>query len=147
MFREALRLEPLMPGTVRRAARAAVIAGVLVRPGDRVWLSIASANRDSCRWKDSPDEFVVPRDGIAEYLASDARPSDRAGHAHAEHLTDQLITALARRCTRLEPVDDLARSENTVQRPWRSLPVRTTADLGRVRSTKAGAGIRTSPQR
>lgn len=147
VFREALRLQPLAAGAVRRATRDTAIGGFPVRAGDRVWLSYF-ADRDPRRWDDNADLFVVPRAANADYLAFGVDERARATKARAEHLADRLLIALASRCTRLELGGDPARSMNTLGRPWRSLPLYATADRGRVRPSRAAAttGGRASPE-
>lgn len=58
---EVLRFEPVVTGIVRVARRPLEIAGVAVEPGESLFLSLVSANRDPRRFRD-PDCFDPARD-------------------------------------------------------------------------------------
>ena len=57
---ESLRHSPPVTGLSRWAPEGAELGGVTIRPGDRLYASIYSANRDETHF-DRPDEFVIDR--------------------------------------------------------------------------------------
>ena len=65
---ENLRLEGSTKATFRIAKRPVTLAGVDIKPGERVVVSLSAANRDPERWE-NPDEFRIGRKKIMEHLA------------------------------------------------------------------------------
>jgi cytochrome P450 len=65
---ESLRLEPAAAVVDRYAAADAVLAGLPIRAGDQVTVSIAAANRDPSVFPD-PDAFDIGRPNAARHLA------------------------------------------------------------------------------
>jgi cytochrome P450 len=65
---ESLRLEPAAAVVDRYATADAVLAGLPIRAGDQVTVSIAAANRDPSVFPD-PDAFDVRRPNAAQHLA------------------------------------------------------------------------------
>jgi cytochrome P450 len=59
---ETLRFDPPVQGMIRRATREAEVAGVRIPPGEQLFLSFASANRDDSRY-DDPHRFAIERAG------------------------------------------------------------------------------------
>ncbi|MEW9855087.1 cytochrome P450 [Novosphingobium sp. M1R2S20] len=65
---EVLRLEGSTKATFRLVKRPARIGGMAVKPGDRIFVGLAAANRDPLRWQD-PEAFELGRKRIQEHLA------------------------------------------------------------------------------
>jgi cytochrome P450 len=57
---ESLRHSPPVTGLSRWAPEGAELDGVTIRPGDRLYASIYSANRDETHFE-APEEFVIDR--------------------------------------------------------------------------------------
>jgi cytochrome P450 len=70
---ESLRLEPPVLFLFRTVVEETDIGDVPVRPGDRVAMGIASANRDESVYEDS-SEFRLDRSGTPEHLSFGAGP-------------------------------------------------------------------------
>ncbi|MFD9869126.1 hypothetical protein ACFXI8_26760 [Streptomyces niveus] len=132
VVREALRLDPLVPGAARVAARDTDLGGIPVRVRDTVWLSHLAAGIDPAKWGPYAQQFVVPRAHNSDYLAYGSDPFSQVGQALGERAADLLLDHLAFRCTRLEPAGAPERNLAIPARSWASLPVRITAHRGRV---------------
>ena len=65
---ETLRLEGSTKATFRLAKRATRVGGMEIRPGDRIVVALAAANRDPARWQD-PARFEIGRPRIQEHVA------------------------------------------------------------------------------
>ncbi|TCU57880.1 cytochrome P450 [Novosphingobium sp. PhB57] len=65
---EVLRLEGSTKMTARLVKKPAQIAGFDVRPGEKVFIALAAANRDPRRWED-PGKLILGRPRIKEHLA------------------------------------------------------------------------------
>ncbi|WP_405824377.1 cytochrome P450 [Streptomyces sp. NBC_00838] len=137
VVREALRLDPLVPGVARLAARDTHIGGIPVRAKDPVWLSHLAAGIDPAKWGQNAHQFIVPRARNSDYLAFGTDPFSQVGQTLAERAADLLLTHLAFRCTRLEPAGAPERDLSTPARSWASLPVRITPHRGRVGGPRA----------
>ncbi|MEV8333841.1 cytochrome P450 [Streptomyces niveus] len=134
VFHEALRLDPLIPGAYRRAARDTIVGGLRVRPGEVVWVSSRSADSDPRRWGEDANRVIVPRARSGEYLAFGTGPFSGVGKTLAEHAADRLLAALAYRCTGLALSGEPERLRDTPGRPWVSLSLKATLHGGRRRT-------------
>ena len=85
---ESLRLEPAAAVVDRYATADTVLAGLLIRAGDQVTVSIAGANRDPSVFPD-PDVFDVRRLNAARHLAFAHGPHFCIG-AHLARLEAQV---------------------------------------------------------
>jgi cytochrome P450 len=85
---ESLRLEPAAAVVDRYATADAVLAGLPIRAGDQVTVSIAAANRDPSVFPD-PDAFHVRRPNAARHLAFAHGPHFCIG-AHLARLEAQV---------------------------------------------------------
>ncbi|MEZ5743788.1 MAG: cytochrome P450 [Sphingomonadaceae bacterium] len=65
---ENLRMEGSTKATFRIAKRPVTLAGVEIKPGERVVVALSAANRDPARWED-PNEFRIGRKKIMEHVA------------------------------------------------------------------------------
>ncbi|MEJ5979506.1 cytochrome P450 [Novosphingobium sp. PS1R-30] len=68
LIEEVLRLEGSSKMTARLVRRKTMIAGLEVRPGDRIFVALAAANRDPRRWE-RPDALVLGRPKVKEHVA------------------------------------------------------------------------------
>jgi len=108
-----------------RSVRVPVeVAGVPLRPGQRIALFLGAANRDPRRWAD-PGTFDLDRD-----------PSGQVGFGFGlhqcvgQHLArmeaEVLVTELARRVRTIDMIGPGQRRLNNTLRAWASLPLRLT---------------------
>ncbi|MFI6867725.1 cytochrome P450 [Nocardia sp. NPDC050406] len=65
---EVLRFEPPVQMTCRRALRAVDLDGVVLRPEERIIISLAGANRDPAKFPD-PHRFDITRPNAKEHLS------------------------------------------------------------------------------
>jgi cytochrome P450 len=97
---ESLRLEPAAAVVDRYATADAALAGLPIRTGDQVTVSIAAANRDPSVFPD-PDAFDVRRPNAAQHLAFARGPHFCIG-AHLARLEAQVaVGTVLRRLPRL----------------------------------------------
>jgi cytochrome P450 len=97
---ESLRLEPAAAVVDRYATADAVLAGLPIRAGDQVTVSIAAANRDPSVFTD-PDAFDVRRPNAARHLAFAHGPHFCIG-AHLARLEAQVaVDTVLQRLPRL----------------------------------------------
>jgi cytochrome P450 len=97
---ESLRLEPAAAVVDRYATADAVLAGLPIRAGDQVTVSIAAANRDPSVFPD-PDAFDVRRPNAARHLAFAHGPHFCIG-AHLARLEAQVaVDTMLQRLPRL----------------------------------------------
>ncbi|WP_432029602.1 cytochrome P450 family protein [Streptomyces sp. 1222.5] len=123
---ETLRWNPPFPLGVRRFALEDVpVGGTVVPAGGRVWISIASANRDERRFP-SPDTFDPNR--LPVHLAFGHGFHHCLGAPLARLEAEIAVTTLLGRFPELElavPADELPWLPSFHKRGLRSLPVRT----------------------
>jgi cytochrome P450 len=101
---EVLRFEPPLLGAPRQASEALEIGGVSIAAGERVFLSIAAANRDPRRFAE-PERFDVGRDA-SHQLSFGRGPHFCVGAALARAESQELLSAMAastRPLTLVEP--------------------------------------------
>ena len=97
---ESLRLEPAAAVVDRYATADTVLAGLRIRAGDQVTVSIAAANRDPSVFPD-PDAFDVRRPNAARHLAFAHGPHFCIG-AHLARLEAQVaVDTVLQRLPRL----------------------------------------------
>ena len=97
---ESLRLEPAAAVVDRYATADTVLAGLRIRAGDQVTVSIAAANRDPSVFPD-PDAFDVRRPNAARHLAFAHGPHFCIG-AHLARLEAQIaVDTVLQRLPRL----------------------------------------------
>ena len=95
---ELLRFEPPVHSLARIATRDVSIAGVEIKTGSQVWISLASANRDPAIFQ-SPDEFIPGR-APSQHLSFGAGPhvclGSHLGRLEGEVLLSALVPHLPR---------------------------------------------------
>lgn len=128
---EILRLEsPLEVATVRYAKTEIPVGRTLIRPGDRVFVGLAAANRDP-RHFDKPDELDMLRASLADHMAFGHGIHFCIGATLARAEAEIALAELAQRFPRLAlgvPPDALEWTPGLILRGPRALPVRFPAD-------------------
>lgn len=119
---ESLRHEPPALWSMRTATRPAVIDGVPIAAGERVFVLTAAANRDPARWAD-PDDFRLQRPGANAHLSFGHGPHACLGSAFTRLQVHTYIDVLAQRAPTLRPAAD------TTYRPTGDLMSRGPATL------------------
>ncbi|MGA7799292.1 MAG: cytochrome P450 [Gammaproteobacteria bacterium] len=124
---EVLRFEsPLEVSTVRYATTEIRIGDALIRPGDRVFVGLAAANRNPGHF-DRADEFDIQRDPPADHLAFGHGVHFCIGAALARAEGEIALAELARRFPNMVVNGDVHELEwipGLILRGLRSLPVR-----------------------
>ncbi|SDT09489.1 cytochrome P450 [Actinoplanes derwentensis] len=121
-FDEAVRWESPVQTFFRTAATDVAVGDAVIPDGAKILMFLGAANRDPRRWQD-PDTFDLGRD-----------PSGHVGFGMGIHQcigqhiarleAESLLTALARRVSRIELAGPVARHHNNTLRAWHSIPVR-----------------------
>ncbi len=124
---ELLRFEsPLETATARYATAEVRIGNVLIRPGDRVFIGLAAANRDP-RQFDDPGRLDIRRTPPADHLAFGHGIHYCLGAGLARAEGEIALAELSRRFPDLTlgaPNDALEWTPGLIMRGLRSLPVR-----------------------
>jgi cytochrome P450 len=129
---EILRLEPVAEGVARQSLEPLEVGGVRIEPGERLFLSLLSANRDARQFSD-PDRFEPAR-GDNRHLSFGRGLHFCLGAALARAEAQEAFDVLLERLVALEPGIRTARWQPfTANRRIESLPVRfrAHAPLGR----------------
>jgi hypothetical protein len=123
-FDEAVRWESPVQTFFRTATTDVTVDGVLIPSGKKILMFLAAANRDPRRWA-APHAYDLDRD-----------PSGHVGFGMGLHQcigqhvarleSEALITALARRVSRIELAEPPRRHLNNTLRTFTSLPLRLT---------------------
>jgi hypothetical protein len=125
-FDEAVRWESPVQTFFRTATTDVTVAdGVVVPEGCKILMFLAAANRDPRRWAD-PDAFDLSRDPSG-HVGFGMGIHQCVGQHVARLEAEALLTALARRVTRIEPAGPGRRHHNNTLRAWASLPMRLSA--------------------
>ncbi|MFK0113326.1 cytochrome P450 [Streptomyces sp. NPDC091217] len=121
-FDEAVRWQSPVQTFFRTATTDVTVAGTLIPAHTKILMFLGAANRDPAHWH-HPDRFDITRD-----------PSGHVGFGMGLHQcigqhvarleAEALLTALARRVTRLELAGTPHRHPNNTLRSWASLPLR-----------------------
>ena len=125
-FDEAVRWESPVQTFFRTATTDVRVGGHIVPDGKKILMFLGAANRDPRHWatpqQPDPDVFDLSRD-----------PSGHVGFGMGIHQcigqhvarleAEAVITALARRVTRLELAGPTRRHHNNTIRAWESIPV------------------------
>jgi len=121
-FDEAIRWESPVQTFFRTTTTDVAVDGVVIPAGRKILMFLAAANRDPRQWAE-PDEYDLGRD-----------PSGHVGFGMGLHQcigqhvarleSEALITALARRVSRIELAGPTRRHHNNTLRAFASLPLR-----------------------
>ena len=127
LVEELLRIEsPLEVATARFATSEVMVEGRCIQAGDLVFVSLAAANRDPCRYTNA-DEIDPARQPVASHLAFGHGIHFCAGAALARLQGEIAFSTLARRCPGLQldvPAGAIEWLPGLILRGLRSLPVR-----------------------
>src|SRR5690606_24835867 len=96
--------------------------GVQMRENQKVLFFLAAANRDSRQWKD-PETFDIERRPVG-HMAFGSGIHGCVGQAVARLEGELILTALAQRVKRIEPMGEPVRRLNNTLRAFDSLPMR-----------------------
>lgn len=124
VFEETLRHTPPSPIIGRTTRVPTEIDGIPVPADQKVLLFIAAANRDPERWED-PDRFDITRQASG-HMAFGAGIHACVGQLIARMEAECLISAVARKISRLELVGEPQIKYSNWLRGFTSLPVRVT---------------------
>jgi cytochrome P450 len=124
-FDEAVRWQSPVQTFFRTATADVCVAGAVVPEGSKILMFLGAANRDPARWTD-PDRFDLARDPSG-HVGFGMGIHQCVGQHVARLEAEALLTALARRVTRIEPAGRPRRHLNNTLRAWHSLPVRLHA--------------------
>jgi cytochrome P450 len=121
---EVLRYEPTFHSFYRTTTKPVEIAGVPMPENQKVVVFIASANRDPRRWE-NPDHFDIRRRASGN-LAFGTGIHGCAGQMMARLEGDILLSALARKMSRIELAGTPIPHFNNTVRGYTSIPVKAT---------------------
>jgi cytochrome P450 len=102
LMEETLRFDPPITFSTRYCMQKAEIGGVLVEPGEVVYLSVTSANRDEKVWGADADAYQPDRARTVKHLAFGVGPHVCLGSHLARQITLAGITALLDACSSLQ---------------------------------------------
>ncbi|WP_328468679.1 cytochrome P450 [Actinoplanes sp. NBC_00393] len=121
-FDEAVRWESPVQTFFRTATRDVSVGETVIPDGAKILMFLGAANRDPRRWPD-PDRFDLTRDPSG-HVGFGMGLHQCVGQHIARLEAESLLTALARRVSRIELAGPVARHHNNTLRAWRSIPVR-----------------------
>ncbi|GAA2853257.1 cytochrome P450 [Actinoplanes cyaneus] len=121
-FDEAVRWESPVQTFFRTATTDVTVGETVIPDGAKILMFLGAANRDPRRW-DDPDRFDLGRDPSG-HVGFGMGLHQCVGQHIARLEAESLLTALARRVSRIEPAGPVARHHNNTLRAWRSIPVR-----------------------
>jgi cytochrome P450 len=123
-FEETVRLDSPIQTLFRTTTRAVDIAGTTIREGEKVLLSLASANRDPRRWEE-PTRFDIRRRAPG-HVGFGAGIHACVGQMIARIEAEAVLGALARRVEAIELDGEPQRRLNNTLRAYSHLPVKVT---------------------
>jgi cytochrome P450 len=123
-FEETLRHTPPSPIIGRTTAVATEVEGIRLEADQKVLLFIAAANRDPARWPD-PDRFDITRQASG-HMAFGAGIHACVGQLIARLEAECVLSAVARKVSRVELVGEPQIKYSNWLRGFTSLPVRVT---------------------
>ena len=124
-FEEAIRFESPVQTFFRTTTKKVVLGGHLLGEGEKVLMFLGAANRDPRRW-DKPEQYDITR-----------KTSGHVGFGGGIHMCvgqwvarlegEVLLSALARKVSKIEMNGDIKRQYNNTLRGLDSLPVKLVA--------------------
>ncbi|RZS86512.1 cytochrome P450 [Pigmentiphaga kullae] len=124
-FEESLRFEAAVQTFFRTASRDCELAGVPIRSDTKMLTFLASANRDPRQWQD-PDVFDIERRATG-HMTFGSGLHGCVGQAVARLEGELILSTLARRVRRIEPLGPPTRRLNNTLRALASLPLKLHA--------------------
>jgi cytochrome P450 len=121
-FDEAVRWESPVQTFFRTATTDITVGESTIPDGAKILMFLGAANRDPRRWAD-PDRFDLTRDPSG-HVGFGMGIHQCVGQHIARLEAESVLTALARRVTRLELAGPARRHHNNTMRAWRSIPIR-----------------------
>jgi 4-methoxybenzoate monooxygenase (O-demethylating) len=123
-FEEVMRFESSFQAYFRTTTRATEIAGVPIRPEEKIYVSVASANRDPRRW-DEPARFDISR-RTPGHVGFGAGIHGCVGQMIARLEVEAMLTAMVERVASIELTGKPDRLLHNTLRAATRLPVRMT---------------------
>jgi cytochrome P450 len=121
-FDEAVRWESPVQTFFRTATTDVTVGETVIPDGAKILMFLGAANRDPRRWSD-PDRFDLGRDPSG-HVGFGMGIHQCVGQHIARLEAESLLSALARRVSRIELAGPVVRHHNNTLRAWRSIPVR-----------------------
>ena len=121
-FEETIRYETPIQTLFRTTARPVEFGGVRLEEGEKILLSLGSANRDPRKW-DEPDRFNIARRGVG-HVGLGAGVHVCAGQMVARMEGEAILNAVARKIQTIELAGEPQHRLNNTLRSLSSLPVR-----------------------
>jgi 4-methoxybenzoate monooxygenase (O-demethylating) len=125
-FDEALRYESPVQTFFRTTTRDVEVSGIRIPEGEKVLLFLGAANRDPRKWGPDADRMDITRKA-AGHVAFGMGIHQCVGQPIARLEAELVLTALAQRVERLEPVGDPIPKLNNTLKGWSSAPVQIHA--------------------
>ncbi|MFI6735027.1 cytochrome P450 [Nonomuraea sp. NPDC050451] len=120
-FDEAVRWQSPVQTFFRTATADVSVGGTTIPAGKKILMFLGAANRDPRRWA-RPDDFDLSRDPSG-HVGFGMGLHQCVGQHVARLEAEALLTALARRVTRMELTAPPIRHHNNTLRAWKSLPL------------------------
>ena len=123
-FEETIRLTSPVHSFCRTAGADTAVAGVKIAEGTKILCTLGAANLDERRWED-PERFDITRNA-AGHLALGVGPHVCVGQNVARAEGQAILSAIARKVDRIEPLDDAVWRPNNAIHALDSFRVRLT---------------------
>ena len=125
-FEESLRYESPVQTFFRTTTRDVEVAGTVIPAGEKVLLFLGAANRDPRRWGDDAHHYDIRR-RTPGHVAFGCGIHVCVGQFIARLEGELVLSALARRASRLELAGEAVPKLNNTLKGFRHLPLRVTA--------------------
>jgi hypothetical protein len=123
-FEEVMRFEPSFQCYFRTTARPTEFAGTAIEADEKIYISVAAANRDPRRWQD-PERFDISRKTVG-HVGFGTGIHGCVGQMIARLEIEMLLTAMLERVAAIELADKPERLIHNTLRAVTRLPVRLT---------------------